>query len=267
MKRYTNTILCLGFHANNYTLTVATTKTNYIATLDEVGTQISATPNDGPIPLIGATSMYPGLLQIVSKPPCSVFTRSSFLAIYFIRWKDNYNHWILPLPSMMSLYIFGRPRTSIRSEYETNDCLSCRYSNSTVQIIIDFIIAFPTSCASPCINQRNSQLTNQLRSLNNTSVQIQPSNLTDGQVRLIENGISTLHSYSLTTQVIANFSGTIINAVPPTFTIIYWHWILLTCIFSSSLTLCAIQVLFFIYLNKTSPNHTPNSKAFISLEI
>ena len=125
------------------------------------------------------------------------------------------------LPSMISLYIFGRPRTSFRSKCEIIDCFSSRYSNSTVQVLIDFIITFPTSCDSPCINQRSIQLSNQFRTLTSTSLQIQPSNLTDGQVRLIKNGTSLLYSYSLTTQVIANFSGTITNAAPPTLTVIY----------------------------------------------
>lgn len=57
----------LGLLANSYTLTVTTTKTNYIATLDEVGTQTSARPNDGPVVLLGATTMYPGLIQTVRK--------------------------------------------------------------------------------------------------------------------------------------------------------------------------------------------------------
>ncbi|CAF3547027.1 unnamed protein product [Rotaria sp. Silwood1] len=51
--------------ANNYTLTVTTAKSNYFATLDESNTQISASQNDGPVPLVGAVSMYPGLVRTV----------------------------------------------------------------------------------------------------------------------------------------------------------------------------------------------------------
>lgn len=82
-------------------------------------------------------------------------------------------------------------------------------------------MTFPTSCDTQCNNQRSIQLSNQLRNLTNIPIQIQPSNLTDGQVRLTKNGTSVLYTYSLTTQVISNLTGTISLAVPPTMTIIY----------------------------------------------
>ncbi len=71
------------------------------------------------------------------------------------------------------------------------------------------------------MNQRNIQLGNQLGSLTNKQLYIQPANLTDGQVKILKNGVLTLFDYSLTAQVITNFTGTIISAIPPTLTIIY----------------------------------------------
>jgi hypothetical protein len=88
-------------------------------------------------------------------------------------------------------------------------------------VIVNFDIYFSTSCDSQCLNQRSNQLSYQLSNLTNTQLQIQPANLTDGQVDIFRNGVYTLFDYSLTTQVITNFSGTIIQAIPPTFTIIY----------------------------------------------
>ncbi len=58
-------MIILGFLANNYTLTTITSKTNYIAILNDANTQNSANQNDGPIPLVGAVTMYPELTQIV----------------------------------------------------------------------------------------------------------------------------------------------------------------------------------------------------------
>jgi hypothetical protein len=60
-----NVLICIEFLANNYTLIVNTSKTNYLATLDEVVTQNSANQNDGPVPLAGAVTMYSGLAQTV----------------------------------------------------------------------------------------------------------------------------------------------------------------------------------------------------------
>ncbi|CAF2522783.1 unnamed protein product [Rotaria sp. Silwood2] len=71
------------------------------------------------------------------------------------------------------------------------------------------------------MNQRNDQLINQLKNLTNTQIHIQPANLTDGQVRILKGGNYILYDYSLTKQVIANFTGTIIHAIPPTLTIVY----------------------------------------------
>jgi len=71
------------------------------------------------------------------------------------------------------------------------------------------------------MNQRSTQVTNQLGNLTNTQIYIQPANLTDGQVEILQNGNYILYDYSLTTQVITNFSGTIIYAKSPTLTIIY----------------------------------------------
>jgi hypothetical protein len=47
---------------------------------------------------------------------------------------------------------------------------------------------------------------------------MQPANLTDGQVKLFKNGNYVLYNYSLTSQVIANFTGTITSAIPPILT-------------------------------------------------
>ncbi len=60
-----NEIIVLEFLANTYTLTTTTTKTNYIAILNDAITQNSANQNDGPVPLVGAVTMYPELTQIV----------------------------------------------------------------------------------------------------------------------------------------------------------------------------------------------------------
>ncbi len=95
------------------------------------------------------------------------------------------------------------------------------YSNTTVEILINFLIIFPTSCNSQCTNQRSIQLQNQLSNLNNTQIHIQPANLTNGQVQIFQNGSYILYDYSLTTQVISNFTGTVSHAIPPTLTIIY----------------------------------------------
>ncbi|CAF3841642.1 unnamed protein product [Rotaria sordida] len=46
-------------------------------------------------------------------------------------------------------------------------------------------------------------------------------NITDGQVSTLKGDIYVLYDYSLTTQVIANFTGTIIHTTPPTLTIVY----------------------------------------------
>jgi hypothetical protein len=71
------------------------------------------------------------------------------------------------------------------------------------------------------MNQRSNQLINQLGNLTNTQVHIQPANLTDGQVNIFKNGTYILYNYSLTTQVITNFTGTIIQAISPILTIVY----------------------------------------------
>lgn len=62
-----NFFLSIEFLVNNYTLTITTTKTNYFATLDQVATQTSANQNDGPVPLVGAITMYPELTQTVGR--------------------------------------------------------------------------------------------------------------------------------------------------------------------------------------------------------
>jgi hypothetical protein len=64
------------------------------------------------------------------------------------------------------------------------------------------------------------QLINQLSNLTNIQVHMQPANLTDGQVNILKNGNYILYNYSLTSQVISNFSGTIIRAIPPILTIV-----------------------------------------------
>ncbi|CAF3547045.1 unnamed protein product [Rotaria sp. Silwood1] len=71
------------------------------------------------------------------------------------------------------------------------------------------------------MNQRSNQLINQLKNLTNTQINIQPANLTNGQVRILKGNTYVLYDYSLTTQVITNFTGTIIHAIPPTLTIVY----------------------------------------------
>jgi len=58
-------LIFIEFLASNYTLTVTTSKTNYFAILEETVSQNSATQNEGPVPLAGALSMYPGLIQTV----------------------------------------------------------------------------------------------------------------------------------------------------------------------------------------------------------
>jgi hypothetical protein len=85
---------------------------------------------------------------------------------------------------------------------------------------MDFLIIFPTSCDFQCTNQRSIQLSNQLANLTNVQVYMQPANLTDGQVKLFKNGSYVLYNYSLTTQVIANFTGTISSAISPILTAI-----------------------------------------------
>jgi hypothetical protein len=99
--------------------------------------------------------------------------------------------------------------------------ISFRYSNSTIQVIVDFLINFSTYCDNQCTNQRSIQLANQFGSLTNKQIHIQPSNITDGQVQILKNGVLTLFSYSLTAQIISNFTGTIIQAISPLLTIIY----------------------------------------------
>ncbi|CAF3757887.1 unnamed protein product [Rotaria sordida] len=140
----TNESIQVKFLLNNYVLTVSTAKSNYFATLDETNTQISASQNDGPVPLVGAITIY---------------------------------------------------------------------SNSTIQVIVDFLINFSTSC--------DNQLINKLKNLTNTQIHIRPANVTDGQVRILKGDIYVLYDYSLTTQVIGNFTGTIIHTIPPTLTIVY----------------------------------------------
>jgi hypothetical protein len=71
------------------------------------------------------------------------------------------------------------------------------------------------------MNQRSYQLINQLGNITNTQVYMQPANLTDGQVKILKNGNYVLYNYSLTTQIIGNFSGTIIQGISPTLTILY----------------------------------------------
>ncbi|CAF3166198.1 unnamed protein product [Rotaria sp. Silwood2] len=173
------------FLANNYTLTVTTAKSNYFATLDEANTQISASQNDGPVPLAGAVVMYPELVRIIEQQ-----TQSS----------NGSNALNITINQII---------------------LQFWYSNSTIQVIVDFFINFSTTCDNNCMNQRSDQLINQLKTLTNTQIHIQPANLTDGQVRILKGGNYILYDYSLTKQVIANFTGTIIHAIPPTLTIVY----------------------------------------------
>ncbi|CAF0774818.1 unnamed protein product [Rotaria sordida] len=45
----------------------STAKSNYFATLDETNTQISASQNDGPVPLAGAITMYPELIRTIER--------------------------------------------------------------------------------------------------------------------------------------------------------------------------------------------------------
>ena len=85
-----------------------------------------------------------------------------------------------------------------------------RYSNSTIQLIISFFIHFSTTCDNQC--------TNRFGNLTNVQIQIQPANPTNGQVRILKNGLYVSYDYSLTTQVTANFTGTITHATSPTLT-------------------------------------------------
>jgi len=111
-----NEIIVLEFLANTYTLTTTTTKTNYIAILNDAITQNSANQNDGPVPLVGAVTMYPELTQIV-RSRCFIKTRRACLfyflikilsLIYFIRLHNRLNHLIyLISPSILLSYNFG----------------------------------------------------------------------------------------------------------------------------------------------------------------
>ncbi|CAF0828499.1 unnamed protein product [Rotaria sordida] len=55
----------------------STAKSNYFATLDETNTQISASQNDGPVPLAGAITMYPELIRTVRQNLVILMTRFS----------------------------------------------------------------------------------------------------------------------------------------------------------------------------------------------
>ncbi|CAF0777145.1 unnamed protein product [Rotaria sordida] len=156
----TNESIQVKFLLNNYVLTVSTAKSNYFATLDETNTQISASQNDGPVPLAGAITMYPELIRTVRQNLVILMTRFSE--------KNCKNHF-----------------TSLIFKY--------------------------------CDNQ----LINKLKNLTNTQIHIRPANVTDGQVRILKGDIYVLYDYSLTTQVIGNFTGTIIHTIPPTLTIVY----------------------------------------------
>ncbi|CAM4747619.1 unnamed protein product [Rotaria magnacalcarata] len=173
------------FLANNYTFIVTTAKSNYFATLDETDTGISANQNNGPIPLAGAVTMYAELAKLIAGQT---------------QYTNGSNALNITINQIM---------------------LQFWYSNSTIQVIVDFSIAFSTSCDNNCMKERNNQLIDQLQNLTNTSIHIQPANLTDGQVRIWKSSLYVLYDYSLTTQVIANFTGTIIRAIPPTLSIIY----------------------------------------------
>ncbi|CAF5137672.1 unnamed protein product, partial [Rotaria magnacalcarata] len=168
------------FLANNYTFIVTTAKSNYFATLDETDTGISANQNNGPIPLAGAVTMYAELAKLIAGQT---------------QYTNGSNALNITINQIM---------------------LQFWYSNSTIQVIVDFSIAFSTSCDNNCMKERNNQLIDQLQNLTNTSIHIQPANLTDGQVRIWKSSLYVLYDYSLTTQVIANFTGTIIRAIPPT---------------------------------------------------
>ena len=89
-------------------------------------------------------------------------------------------------------------------------------------MISDFMVNFATSCDTSCMNQRNIQITSQLGNLTNTSIYMQPANTSNGQVQILKNGVYASYDYSLTTQVITNFSGTIVHTSSPTLTTIYW---------------------------------------------
>lgn len=219
----------IEFLASNYALTLSTSKNNYIATLDEVATQNSASPNDGPVPLFGAPTMYPELTQLVREPSqlgrCSKsisFTHylpflssdcTSNAIVKYFEYTQHHHQWY-HLAILVATTHWDRSENII-------DFLPFRYSNSTVQILMDFLITFSTSCDSQCTNQRSMQLNNQLRNLTNVQVHIQPGNLSDGQVRIRKNGTSVLYRCSLTTQVISNFTGTITLATPPTLITLY----------------------------------------------
>ncbi|CAF1217508.1 unnamed protein product [Adineta steineri] len=172
------------FLANNYTLIVTTSKSNYFATLDEALTQNSANQNDGPVSFQGAMTMYSELPQIIERQ------------IQFTNGSNALN---------------------ITINHVT---LQFWYLNSTIHVIVDFLVNYSTSCDNQCMNQRSNQLINQLSNITTTSIYIQLANLTDGQVSILKNNVYVLYNYSLTTQIISNISGTIIQTIPPMFTIV-----------------------------------------------
>ncbi|CAF0763296.1 unnamed protein product [Adineta ricciae] len=180
-----NIVVVTIFSAKSCTMIVSTSKSNYIATLDATSTQTSASQNDGPVPLVAASTMYPALTQIIERQA------------QFPNGSNAFNITI------------------------SNVILQFWYSNSTIQMISDFMINFATSCDTSCMNQRNIQITSQLGSLTNTSIYMQPANMSNGQVQILKNGVYASYDYSLTTQVITNFSGTIVHTSSPTLTIIY----------------------------------------------
>ena len=89
--------------------------------------------------------------------------------------------------------------------------------NSTVEILTSFLMIFSTDCNAQCQILIQQQLTN----LTHVQIQIQPASVSDGQVYLNTNGNSVLYQYSLTTQVISNFSGTVISTKSPISTVVY----------------------------------------------
>ncbi|CAF0763669.1 unnamed protein product [Adineta ricciae] len=173
------------FSVKNCTMIVSTSKSNYIATLDATSTQTSASQNDGPVPLVAASTMYPALAQIIERQA------------QFPNGSNAFNITI------------------------SNVILQFWYSNSTIQMISDFMINFATSCDTSCMNQRNIQIASQLGNLTNTSIYMQPANTSNGQVQILKNGVYASYDYSLTIQVITNFSGTIVHTSSPTLTTIY----------------------------------------------
>lgn len=90
-----------------------------------------------------------------------------------------------------------------------------------MQVLIDFVASFSTSCDDTCMNQRSNQLATQLGNLTGPVIFMQPTNISNGQVRLWKNGALVLYDYSLTAQVIANCSGTIARVTSPTLPIVY----------------------------------------------